>query len=493
MIASSKLWRCLYIGGLLGITAVITLLNEFGHIATGQANRSAGTAVQFLPLIANGDPLYCRFGANVNQAFANYQIDDLPIGWYVNYQATVNPEHPAGASYAPIISLRQTGPNANDYIYNPSGADLIAAIAGNPGADWLIGNEPDRRDFQDDIEPHVYAAAYHELYTLIKTADPTARIFAGTIVQPTPLRLQYLDMILDSYEQQQGGAFLPADGWSIHNFILNEVSCDYDPDNCWGAEIPPGITAPFGEIVTINDNDNITMFQDRIVAFRQWMFDHGYGDLPLTVSEYGILMPETLGFPDTRVNAFMDASVNYMLTATDPVLGDPHDGNRLVQTWSWYSTGAPSDPFNGYLFEGGTPPWELSSMGANYANLISQQSKETDYYPTALLSETVTLSSSVTITLQATIANSGNTVKPTRSVAVRFYDGDPQIDGTLIGTEQFVSLPGCGYHQPATVIWSDVPPGNYTVFVEVDADHLVAETDEANNVMGVNINVPGTQ
>ena len=270
-----------------------------------------------------------------------------------------------------------------------------------PGADWFIGNEPDRRHFQDDIEPHVYAAVYHELYTLIKMADPTARIFAGTIVQPTPLRLQYLDMILASYEQQQGGASLPADGWSIHNFILNEASCDY-PDswgNCWGAEIPPGLDDHFGEFVAIQDNDNIDLFQDRIVAFRQWMFDRGYGDLPLSVSEYGILMTEDLGFPDTRVNAFMNASVNYMLTATDPVLGDPHDGNRLVQTWSWYSTGIPNDPFNGYLFEGTVPPWPLSSMGVNYADLIAQQSKEIDYYPTAILSETVTLSSSVTITL----------------------------------------------------------------------------------------------
>lgn len=47
------------------------------------------------------------------------------------------------------------------------------------------------------MEPHIYAAAYHALYYLIKQADPTARVIAGTIVQPTPLRLRYLDMVLD--------------------------------------------------------------------------------------------------------------------------------------------------------------------------------------------------------------------------------------------------------------------------------------------------------
>ena len=34
---------------------------------------------------------------------------------------------------------------------------------------------------------------------------------------------------------------MPVDGWSIHNFILPEVNCDFFPENCWGADVPPGI------------------------------------------------------------------------------------------------------------------------------------------------------------------------------------------------------------------------------------------------------------
>ena len=481
----------LFIVGFVGITAVFTLIS---HTESTSISRAAplGSHVQYLPTIRNGDPLNCRFGINAIENFNNLQIDDLPIGWYVNYLAQANPAKPNSANYGPIIRLTQTGPNATDYTYSPDGAVLMAAIAGNPGADWLIGNEPDRRDFQDDIEPHVYAAVYHELYTLIKTADPTARIFAGTIVQPTSLRLQYLDMVLASYEQQQGGVPLPADGWSIHNFILNEVSCDHDPENCWGAEVPPGIDAPFGEVIGIEDNDNIVMFQDRIIAFRQWMFDNGYNHLPLHVSEYGILMPDWLGFPESRVNAFMNASVNFMLTATDPILGDPHDTRRLVQGWSWYSTGHPLDEFNGQLFKGNTIPRPLSGMGQNYAGLINQESPEIDYYPTALVSETATISSSVTVTLQVTVANSGNTVIKAQAVAVRFYDGDPALGGTQIGDDQMVSLSGCGYHHTVTITWSDVAPGSYEVFVETDADQRVSETDEANNLLSTQVIVPAT-
>ena len=120
---------------------------------------------------------------------------------------------------------------------------------------------------------------------------------------------------------------------TIVNFILNEVSCEYDPNNCWGAEVPPGLSDNFGEIVSIEDNDNIDLFKERIVRFRQWMKDKGYQDKPLYLSEYVILMPQWLGFNVNRVNQFMTATFAYLDTAVDPTLGNPNDGNRLVQRW----------------------------------------------------------------------------------------------------------------------------------------------------------------
>jgi hypothetical protein len=161
-----------------------------------------------------------------------------------------------------------------------------------------------------------------------------------------------------------------------------------------------------------------------------------------------------------------------------------------VQTFSWYSTGAPKDPYNGYLFEGNNPPWPLSSMGENYAALIAQQDKAVDYYPTSLVSKTVTVNNSVTITLEATIANSGNTTQPLHQLVVRFYEGDPNSGGTQLGEDQIVVLPGCGYHQTVTIIWPDVDPGSYQLFVVADASHLAYETNEANNKIAINVTVP---
>lgn len=426
----------------------------------------------------------CRFGANVTSDINNFDTTTLRLGWYLDYTARVNPPLPNGAIYTPMIRLSQVrvaGERTDDYTYTPSGTTLQNAIATNPGANWIIGNEPDRIEVQDDIEPHVYAAAYHELYHLIKTADPAARIVAGTIVQPTPVRLTYLDKVLVAYLDQFNTP-MPVDAWNIHNFILNEVSCEYDDSNCWGAGIPPGVDVGFGEILTIDDSDNMPLFAERIVRFRQWMKARGYAHVPLYLTEYGVLMPPEFGFPAERVNAFMNATYDYMMTAQDPLLGYPGDDYRLVQKWSWFSTYDPG--FNGDLFES-EPPYAMTAMGQNFANYTDNIPEEIDLYPWKLASQASPIVSGgnpVTLTIQATLANSGNLSQPTGPTLVRFYNGDPQNGGTQIGDDQNISLTGCGQITTATITWPNVNPGVYTVYVWVDSLNSVAETNETNNL-----------
>jgi hypothetical protein len=424
-------------------------------------------------------PPLCRFGVNATDDIGVYDTSPLRLGWYVNFHASAAAGGPAGANFVPIIRLEQTGPNS--YEYTPNGGALLDAIAANPSADWLIGNEPDRRFYQDSLEPHLYAAAYHELYTLIKDADADARVFAGTIVQPTPLRLQYLDLVLESYRETFDEP-MPVDGWSIHNFILNEVSCAYDDTNCTGAEVPPGIDAPYGEILTIEDHDRMDLFVERIRRFRQWMADRGYHGLPLYNSEYGILIPYPhLGnFPPARVNAFMDDTFDYMMGATDPLLGDPEDEFRLIQKWSWYSNSDTS--FNGWLFDPQSKA--LTGMGQNYAAYVSPLEAEVDLYPSRISAEPTapfTQGEPLTFTLRAVVANSGNVVTSTAPFVVRFYDGDPAGGGIQIGGDQLVSLTGCGDNESVEMSWSNVPAGAHQVYVTVDGDGLIEESDELNN------------
>lgn len=472
MIPKSLQYKRLTFVILLGsvLITISFLLIKRGALAEDFAEPPATTMTPTTPL--------CRFGVNVLGDVNQFDTESLRMGWYVDYAASANPVEPNGSDYAPIISLTQV--DSATYSYTPNGSQLNNAIAGNPGVVWFIGNEPDRRFFQDDIEPHLYAEAYHELYQLIKAADSSAQIFAGTIVQPTPLRLQYLDMVLVHYANTFSET-LPVDGWSIHNFILNEVSCDYDPNNCWGAGIPPGIDADFGEILSVEDNDSIVLFKERIERFRQWMFDNGYANKPLFVSEFGVLMPEDYGFPASRVNTFMNNTFDYMLNTIDNQIGDPNDGHRLVQKWSWYSTGAPGDFFNGYLFDPDTK--DLSAMGQNFASYTAAQFPEVDLYPERIFSKPnppFSQGENVTFTLKALISNYGILERSTGPIGVRFYNGDPTNGGIQIGSVQTVTLSEIQSTDLAQVVWSDVSPGSHQVFVTVDT--APNECYELNNI-----------
>ena len=461
---------------ILAVATFVALL----AMAVFLISRPAAAQTSAVSVAADDTAPLCRYGVNVisGQTFIDHTVEPLRLGWYLNYMASPNSNQPDDLEFVPVIRLSQT--SETGFAYTPSGAALKNAITTNPGARWLIGNEPDRRtSIQDNVEPHIYAAAYHELYQLIKQADPTARIIAGTIVQPTPLRLRYLDMVLESYHQTFGTA-MPVDGWSIHNFILNEVSCAHDAANCWGADVPPGIDEPFGEIVSIDDNDDFDRFVERVIRFRQWMKDRGYREKPLYLSEYGILMPPDYGFGAPRVNAYMNKTFDYLTTATSATLGYPADGNRLVQKWSWYS--ATDQNYNGWLFDSGNG--QMTTIGQNFAAYTAGVAAEYDLAPWQLATNPGSphfTGQPLSIQLRASVSNAGNMAAKVGPAVVRFYNGNPAQGGQKIGNDQVVNLAGCGDNAVATVNWANAGPGLHQIYVVVDAANAIPETNESNN------------
>ena len=272
-----------------------------------------------------------RLGFGVTGGINNVSEDvlgSLNAGWYVNWGSAPTVPHPNGLTYVQIIRLRQ-----NDWW--PNGQELLDIIHRNPGSLWLIGNEPDS-PFQDNQTPEQYVEKYHALYTLIKREDPTALVAIGGVIQATPLRLRYLDLIWEGYRERYGME-MPVDVWNVHNFILREARVYCSPGGVWGAYIPPGLPDDCGEQYTIGDHDNMEIFRRQIYAFRQWMKDKGQQNKPHIVSEYGILFPDELGFSQERVERFMLATFDFFLNARDPDLGYPLDDGRLVQQWAWFS------------------------------------------------------------------------------------------------------------------------------------------------------------
>ena len=436
--------------------------------------QNVGTVSRAATQSIGDDPApFCRLGLNVSSFPPDdFYIDDFDIaplraGWFIDYRATPSPAANNGAEYAMVMGVSDN--EAGQYGYSPSGAALEETIAAHPGGIYIVGNEPDRRELQSDVLPENYAYAYHDAYTEIKGKDPTAQVWAGAIVQPTPLRLQYLDLVLAAYMERYH-MLMPVDGWAIHAFLLNERSCDaynHDINICWGAEIPPGIDAIDGEIRSPEDNARLDLFTQGIVRFRTWMASTGYRNTPLYVTEYGVLMPPVFGFPVTKVNDYMSKTFDYMLTTQDETLGYPADDNRLVQRFSWFSTFDPD--FNGYLYQSTdaehpmTPPFELSAIGEHYRDYAAQMEESSDL---TLLAVSI---SEATNQILATVGNSGNRMRPTQAI-LRFYEGETFASATQIGEDVAISLAGCGVATNQTMLW-DVPEGEdpttYRIWAQV--------------------------
>ncbi len=471
----------------------LRVVDKFGG-ETRLSDADDGVIDGRIVLNVGGSPLYleyevlsdCRFGVGrVYHSVLSYTVSSLHAGWYLDWGVQTSPPQPWGLEHVQVLQTSNEG-------YAPKGNTLATAIAANPGALWLIGNEPDCI-WQDNVQPQNYARVYHDAYMFIKARDPAARVAVGAIVQPTPLRMQYLDIVLDTYRVLYGES-LPTDVWNMHSFILREASCAAYPSSCWGCEIPPGISAKAGMLYELDDTDNLDIFQERIALFRQWMRDRGYRDTPLVISEYGTSLPyydpESLfydsqgrPFDEARAKNFMYHTFDYLRTASDPDTGYPADENRLVQRWLWYSLDD-SVGYGGALFD--RVSQQILPLGRDFGAYTVAFSPTVDLVAVSVgqvglppLSPTGT----VTLTLQARVSNIGN-IAATSPITVRFL----RAGGLPIGADQVITggLGGCADVGVVTVVWPNVAPGAHPVQVVVDPDFTLIEDNKGNNkVSGV--------
>jgi hypothetical protein len=124
----------------------------------------------------------------------------------------------------------------------------------------------------------------------------------------------------------------------VHGYALREEHTS------WGVEIPPGFQRDHGMLWEIEDHGRIDLFKQLMIDFRRWMAQNGYRDVPLALTEFGILMPADYGYPAETVVKYMNDSFAWLQNARDPDVGLPSDGNLLVQRWAWFSLADPTYP-----------------------------------------------------------------------------------------------------------------------------------------------------
>jgi hypothetical protein len=353
------------------------------------------------------------------------EIRSLQAGWYVDWRVTPNPLRPGGIEYMPTVRMHQNltcpiGTTADrtlcpyvephSYTYWPDQATLEATAKANPGMTWLVGNEPDRIDgccqtYQDEMLPTLYPVAYHEIYHIIKAADPTAKVAIAGIVQMTPMRQQYLDIVWAKYQELYGEK-MPVDVWNVHNFIgsefcRQEINANKQAERvCYSMAVPPGIA---GDIGSYYGEDwrhvHKPTFDQQIRAMRQWIKDNDDMNKPLIVTEYGVLFPtlcpnkepverqKCINYYGSNyveledpavVQDFMIWSFEYFSNTKDCNLSGVDDC-RLVQRWAWYSLQDDGWGFNPYgaLFD--TPTRNITATGTLFRDYARAKWQDLQY------------------------------------------------------------------------------------------------------------------
>jgi hypothetical protein len=451
----------------------------------------------------------CRFGFSMAQgaitAYNQAQVASLRAGWYSSFSVQATPPLPNGMEFVQTVRVHQkkTGPEYNapyvvpySYTVQPNLATIAAIAFATPGQLWLIGNEIDRVDFycywapacgQDEIVPGTYAQAYHEIYQVIKAADPTAQVAIGGVTLVSPLRLKYLDLIWSAYRNRYGTT-MPIDVWNVHPYIIPEVKDGF------GADVPAGLTETQGIVYALRDNDNVSIFQQQITTFRQWMAAKGQQNKPLVISEFGVNMPTWVFdgqeyFTLARVRNYMYGAFNFLLTAKDPALGYPADDYRLVQRWNWYSLDENPENYGGSLFS--YTVGTIDQLGLDWVAYVNDATRPLTpalnlkmlpvNYEVALPDE----SGKMTATLYLHVSNSGYR-NITNTIPIQLTDAN----GSPISQTSVIGLQGCGSSKTAVLQIPNLSPGIYLWKVEVDPAQTLLDENLTDNKLAFTLLAP---
>jgi hypothetical protein len=512
--------------GLLGLILVI-----HGTVTGSDESGKRLASLQFETEV--GGLGSCRFGAATMDPSQVNWLDDLGAGWYFSFTESM-PSAPNAAEFVSLVSIRQMktadGQYLPTYAVNPPMTDarLGQLVTSRPGSLWILGNEVDRGPNPGEIEggqgdtfPDIYAEAYHEVYNFIKQKDPTAQVAVSALVEVTPGRLQYLDLMWQAY-QDAYGAEMPVDVWNFHLYMLPEVKPNGQPngvanvalgtDPALGRRESGGNPAlcPQQNVYCVAEHDDISVFAEQIIAMRTWMKAHGQQNKPLILSEFSILYPYVVTngdcwvkdengncFTPQRVTNFLNSSFNYLDTTTDPNLGYPKDGYRLVQQSLWFSI----DNGNGVgnvsnLVRNNV----LTQPGQAFVSYVQGLSTQINLYQDGVNNPVLDTGtgSTVNAVLKINIRNGGN-VAPGNNFFVTFYKdaalSQPIGTATVAapGTNS-AGMTGCSrMMRVASVNWDNLPPGVHPFWVKIDSTNSIVETNESDNFGAGIVIVDGSQ
>jgi hypothetical protein len=401
-------------------------------------------------------------------------------------------------------------------------------IQRHPNQVWIVGNESDvAYGDRTGMYPEIYARAYHEIYHFIKSVDPNAQVAVTGLSMASPGRLQYLDIVWDTYLEEYGQP-MPVDVWTTHLYVLSEIlpwngrSSDgqiaLGTDPALALKAPDGqpeVECPKDDVICRAEHDDVDLFIGQIKALRRWMKDHGQQNKPLLLTEFSQLyaftkfddpvnpttcwLMDEFGqcFTQQRVSDYLNKTLDFLETARDPQLGYPADDYRLVQQWTWYSLytkPAYSGGSSNLLIKG----FENHAIGSESAlTQVGQTFRDrafagehTPNLVAASASDVSALTDSGSADVRLTIGfyNNGSTAVVDPFTITIYTDAaltQPVAQAQV--TPGSGGIMGCSWGRETnfpTVTWKNAPVGVHKYWAKLDsADHIPGETSEADNVV----------
>lgn len=505
-------WLNLFV--LLVLTAAGVLVAQGrGAPAGGGAERALAAGAESLDQLA---PANCRYGVTPTEPEQIPAVSQLGAGWYLTFEPyPYEGAEPPQATFVPLIwTLQDTEPGQwlDSWRSNPPLNQAFADyIASNPGRLYLVGNEVDRLG-QGGMQPHVYAAAYHDIHAFIKGHDPTAQVAVSGLVQVTPMRLQYLDLVWEAYLRRYGTA-MPVDVWNMHLYVLpevEEVGGQLRPSNAGvavgtdtnlGMRKSDGSSAacadPFDNVYCRAEHDDMQIFDRQVRSMREWMKGHGQQEKPLIISEYSILwryrvedgscLKDEFGrcFDPVRVSRFMEEGFDYLTNTRSAEQGYRADDNRLVQQWMWFSL------HNGVNATGGSSNLltddfrDLNAIGRTFRDHVAAEA----LYGNLVIGRVPPVQARLgpggqtTAPLKVQFRNNGNAAI-TQPFEVSFY-ADAGLTQQIGAATVTGAVEGCATRPyEATVTWSGLREGQHDFWVVLDSQDAIQESTagEGDNI-----------